>query len=81
MNMLLTAKKLKSGSEKHCILSILIPAKITSLSVDITPIHFSAKRNKIIEAAVKKIVPIKTWAYRLQEYDTYALCCIVLFLD
>ena len=60
MNMLLTAKKLKSGSEKHCILSILIPAKITSLSVDITPIHFSAKRNKIIEAAVKKIVPIKT---------------------
>lgn len=27
----------KSGSEKHCILSILIPAKITSLSPDIIP--------------------------------------------
>ena len=60
MNILLTAKAPSNGSEKHCILSILIPVDTTSSSFDIICIHCSAKMYKIIEAIVKKTVPTAT---------------------
>ena len=60
MSILLAAKKAKNGREKHCIRSIVTPAETTSSSADISPIQCSAKKNKIIDDAVKKIVPTAT---------------------
>ena len=60
MNILLTAKYAISGRVKHCIRNSVLPVEITSASLDIIPIHCSAKMYRMIAANSKKIVPAIT---------------------